>query len=60
MYVRATVQVTPRSAAIRLQDVAALGPIVEQRCPIAAMLVKAGVKMEFCWTLDESGRSDGE
>lgn len=52
MYVRAIVRVTPCSSSIGLRDVEALGRLVEQRCPVAAIMAKAGVKMEFNWTLN--------
>ncbi len=51
MYVRAVVRLTPSSGAIGMKDVVALGSLVEKRCPVAAMLVQAGVQLDFRWML---------
>ena len=51
MYVKGTVIVRPSSARISLRDVQALRPIVELRCPVAAMMVRAGVDMHFEWRM---------
>ncbi len=48
------VRVRPRSGSITPADVEAMGRIVEERCPVAATLSAAGVRLEFEWVLDPS------
>ena len=47
-------RVRPASpASVDAEAVAALGRIVEERCPVAATLAAAGVRLEIEWLLDE-------
>mmetsp|Transcript_41254 Transcript_41254/g.129619 ORF Transcript_41254/g.129619 Transcript_41254/m.129619 type:complete len:166 (+) Transcript_41254:33-530(+) len=39
----------PAGSPLTADDVAVLGRVVEQRCPIAAMLAAAGVEMDMEW-----------
>ena len=50
--VSAVVRVRPASDAISAADVAALGRLVEQRCPVAATLAQGGCELDFDWRLD--------
>ena len=52
LYVSGVVHVRPESDQIRVSDVAELGAIVEKRCPVAATLAQAGVKLDFDWQLE--------
>lgn len=45
---------------IEAADVVRLGKIVEQRCPVAAMCVAAGVTMEVEWRLVEAVAEEAE
>jgi len=56
-YVSGVCKVRPFSAAIDHAHILALGAIVERRCPVAAMMVQAGVRMQFRWLLERSDRS---
>ena len=56
-YVSGVCKVRPFSAAIDHAHILALGSIVERRCPVAAMMVQAGVRMQFRWLLERSDRS---
>ncbi len=42
---------TAFTSPIKLADVATLGEIVEQRCPVAAMLSASGCKLDIEWQL---------
>jgi hypothetical protein len=53
-YVSGIAKVRPSSAAIEQTHVLALGALVERRCPVAAMMAQAGVRMQFQWLLDRS------
>ena len=49
--VRGVARVLPTSSTISASEVAALGRLVEERCPVAATLVAAGCELNVAWEL---------
>jgi len=51
LHVSGIASVRPHSTEITQAEVAALGKVVEGRCPVAATLAQGGVRMTFEWRL---------